>query len=414
MIASLRRAAPLRGLLARTALRRCASRCASTTVDDSRSAAAAHRTSVTQHLWKLRELQAPPLRPDGSRLPADSRVVVAYNLTQDKELRNRYESAFGTLRVGRLLEDMDALAGSVAYLHVDDGDPDTPPPILVTASMERLEVRDDTLALDDDYDLVGSLVWAGRSSLEIVAELRHKADDAVALSAVFTFVARKRDGSGGHTVPPLSPDTDTEQRLFADAARIQAARKAQRQAAKDASTRAETMAAREVAIEELLKPGRIARDFPGQADEGYVLMAETSLKNALTTQPQVRNTAGRVFGGALMRYALELAFATAYAFSGCAPTTRSIAQVDFVRPVEVGALLALKSHVVYVCSNNNVCVDVTAAVWKPGTRESDLTNTFSFVFDASGAPRPLKNVLPLFRTEASMQLDAMERLKVDM
>ena len=78
--------------------------------------------------------------------------------------RNRYESAFGTLRVGRLLEDMDALAGSVAYLHVDDGDPDTAPPILVTASMERLEVRDDTLALDEDYNLVGSLVWAGRSS----------------------------------------------------------------------------------------------------------------------------------------------------------------------------------------------------------------------------------------------------------
>jgi len=336
---------------------------------------------------------------------------VAYDLTQDKELRNRYESAFGTLRVGRLLEDMDALAGSVAYLHVDDGDPDTAPPILVTASMERLEVRDDTLALDDDYNLVGSLVWAGRSSLEIVAELRHKADDAVALSAVFTFVARKRDGSGSHAVPPLSPDTPEEQRLFDAAATIQTARKAQRQAAKDPSKKAESAAAREVAVEELLKPGRVARDFPGQADEGYVLMTETSLKNALTTQPQVRNTAGRVFGGALMRCALELAFATAYAFSGCAPTTRSIEQVDFVRPVEVGALLALESHVVYVCSNKNVCVDVPAAVCKPGTRESDLTNTFSFVFDASGAPRPLKNVLPLFRTEASMQLDAMERLK---
>ena len=76
-------------------------------------------------------------------------------------------------------------------------------------------------------------------------------------------------------------------------------------------------AARDERIEALLKPGRIARDFPGQADEGFVLMHETSLKNAITTQPQVRNTAGRVFGGALMRYALELAFATAYAFSGC-------------------------------------------------------------------------------------------------
>ena len=63
----------------------------------------------------------------------------------------------------------------------------------------------------------------------------------------------------------------------------------------------------------------------------------------------------------------------------CAPTTRSIAQVDFVRPVEVGALLALKSHVVHVCDRGRVCVDVTAAVWKPGLRESTLTNNFSFV-----------------------------------
>ena len=97
----------------------------------------------------------------------------------------------------------------------------------------------------------------------------------------------------------------------------------------------------------------------------------------------------------------------------CAPTTRSIAQVDFVRPVEVGALLALKSHVVHVCDRGRVCVDVTAAVWKPGLRESTLTNNFSFVFDASKAPRPLKDVLPVVRTEASMQLDAIERMKCD-
>ena len=123
--ATLRRATPLARLPAGTA----PPLLSTTAADDARTAAAAHRTSVTQHLWKLlRESQAPPLRPDGSRLPADSRVVVAYDLTQDKELRNRYESAFGTLRVGRLLEDMDALAGGVAYLHVDDGDPETAPP----------------------------------------------------------------------------------------------------------------------------------------------------------------------------------------------------------------------------------------------------------------------------------------------
>ena len=82
----------------------------------------------------------------------------------------------------------------MAYLHVDDGDPETAPPILVTASMERLEVRDDTLALDEDYNW-----WEPRLGGAVVARDRRGAKaqegDAVALSAVFTFVARKRDGS---------------------------------------------------------------------------------------------------------------------------------------------------------------------------------------------------------------------------
>jgi len=127
-------------------------------------------------------------------------------------------------------------------------------------------------------------------------------------------------------------------------------------------------------------------------------------------QPQEVNTAGRVFGGALMRRALELAFATAYTFGGAAPLTRSIARVDFVRPVDVGSLLALKSAVVHA-EGDQICVDVTAAVWKPDILETSLTNTFSFVFAVPNATRPLKKVLPATRTEAAQQLDAVARLR---
>ena len=42
-----------------------------------------------------------------------------------------------------------------------------------------------------------------------------------------------------------------------------------------------------------------------------------------------------------------------------------------------------------------------------GALELTLTGR---IFDASEAPRPLKNVLPVVRTEASMQLDAIERM----
>ena len=46
----------------------------------------------------------------------------------------RYSNPWGNLRVGRIFEDLDALAGNIAFQHCDDGDSDTIPPLLVTAS----------------------------------------------------------------------------------------------------------------------------------------------------------------------------------------------------------------------------------------------------------------------------------------
>ena len=99
-----------------------------------------------------------------------------------------------------------------------------------------------------------------------------------------------------------------------------------------------------------------------------------------------------------------------YTFGGAAPLTRCIARVDFVRPVDVGSLLALKSAVVHA-EGDTICVDVSAAVWKPDKLETNLTNTFSFVFTVPNASRPLKKVLPATRTEAAQQLDAVARLR---
>lgn len=44
------------------------------------------------------------------------------------------------MRVGRVLEDMDSMAGYIAFLHCDDGDPTNLPPLLVTAAVERIEI----------------------------------------------------------------------------------------------------------------------------------------------------------------------------------------------------------------------------------------------------------------------------------
>ena len=58
-----------------------------------------------------------------------------------RALRCLFAAAHCRTRFGLLLEDLDSLAGNVAFAHCDDGDPSTPAPLLVTASVDHLVLR---------------------------------------------------------------------------------------------------------------------------------------------------------------------------------------------------------------------------------------------------------------------------------
>jgi acyl-coenzyme A thioesterase 9 len=64
-------------------------------------------------------------------------------------------------------------------------------------------------------------------------------------------------------------------------------------------------------VELLLQAARPYTHLPALAGYGVdtLPMVSTKLSNTLMTQPQHQNTAGRVFGGFLMRRAFEIAFA---------------------------------------------------------------------------------------------------------
>lgn len=66
-----------------------------------------------------------------------------------------------------------------------------------------------------------------------------------------------------------------------------------------------------IAANALLEEASHLLTMPTLANKSDILLSDTRLHNALITQPQQRNTAGRIFGGFLMRRAYELAFATA-------------------------------------------------------------------------------------------------------
>jgi len=48
------------------------------------------------------------------RTPSESRVTVLYNFSSDFILREQYRDPWNEMRIGKLLEDLDSLAGTIS------------------------------------------------------------------------------------------------------------------------------------------------------------------------------------------------------------------------------------------------------------------------------------------------------------
>ena len=71
--------------------------------------------------------------------PSESANSITYPLSTDENLADTYRNPWGQVRAGRLLEDLDALAGTVAFDHCQTpGEPDLH---IVTASVDRIVYR---------------------------------------------------------------------------------------------------------------------------------------------------------------------------------------------------------------------------------------------------------------------------------
>mmetsp|Transcript_22483 Transcript_22483/g.54939 ORF Transcript_22483/g.54939 Transcript_22483/m.54939 type:complete len:343 (+) Transcript_22483:30-1058(+) len=283
---------------------------------------ALEKTPIVGKLWSLRIPTDPNLHhPEGHQFlsaghesdqrrrpstpsvktPSDSRVEAVYSFAKDPLLSQRYLNPWGMVRFGKILEDLDALAGTVAYLHCDDNDPSTYPNVLVTASVDRILVRR-PLTLTSDLILRGAVTWVGRSSMNIRTTIGSGEDDNEALPALvanFTYVARDPMTGKSAPVNKLTPETEEEKRLFSIAECRTRERKAHR-ANVDSDSK------------EFLEWARCALEatdatlkMPALSNSG-VLSSSTQHENVFLCQPQQQNLHGRIFGGFLMRRAYEV------------------------------------------------------------------------------------------------------------
>ncbi|KAM3326057.1 hypothetical protein P3S67_001183 [Capsicum chacoense] len=111
-----------------------------------------------------------------------------------------------------------------------------------------------------------------------------------------------------------------------------------------------------------------------------------------------------------MNRAFELAFSTAYAFAGLMPSFLEVDHVNFLRPVDVGDFLRVKSCVLYTEHENTdqplINVEVVAHVTRPEQRSKIVSNRFYFTFTvhpdakATNAQFRIRKVVPATEEEA--------------
>lgn len=312
--------------------------------------------------------------------PRESFSYVVLPFKNDQWFLDAYINAYGRLRIGQIFQDLDALAGVIAYKHCSPAQP-----VIVTASVDRIYMKKrlDSIA-ELNVTLSGNVTWTGRSSMEItIKAATHTADlardstlapgdvseDNVFLTANFTFVARDPETKKSFAINKLVLKTDAEK---ADFERAEMYNKRKRlEASKTALIHAtpsdeESDIIHQMWLQQRPDPNRAptysdirsARELPpnpsntttlgAPADVGVALMQETHIASTAMMQPQYRNRHSyMIFGGYLLRQTFELAYACAAAFSHSTPRFVSLDSTTFRNPVPVGSVLYLNAVVVY-------------------------------------------------------------------
>ncbi|URE45563.1 thioesterase [Musa troglodytarum] len=349
-------------------------------------------------------------------MPSQSRMSIIYNFSSDYILREHYRDPRNEVRIGKLLEDLDVLAGTIAmkvatrlslYVppvsafvacgqHCSDDDSTTRPLLLVTASVDKMVLKR-PLRVDTDLKIAGAFTWVGHSSIEVQIEVIQQGicDDSICYQLQqlsvheFSYSYNDRPNS---SLLNSRPETEQEKLLFEEGEERDKVRKGKREEQK--------------------------RTFDNDRDS--IQTRDTKLENLLICQPQQRNFHCRIFGGFLMNLAFELAFLTAYAFVGQVPCFLEVDHVDFLKPVDLRDFLRLKSCVLYTQldspAQSLINVEVVAYVMRPELRTSEISNTFSFTFtvnrDARKNGLKIRNVVPATEEEARPVLEQMDADKI--
>lgn len=288
----------------------------------------------------------------GEKTRSESFSFLTLPFKDDKWLCDAYINASGRLRAGQLFQDLDALAGRIAYRHCSPAEP-----VNVTASVDRIYMVKKVDEIQNyNFVLAGAVTWTGKSSMEITVkgyafdgQLPESITeeslpvDNVFLSANFTFVARNPLTHKSFAINKLLPVVEKE---WIDYRRAESRNAKKKLAAKTLKVIEPTEEESKL-IYDMWKSSK-SIEAKNSTPRNFSFMKDTKVSSTLFMQPQYRNRHSyMIFGGYLLRQSFELAYCASSAFAKAAPRFVSLDSTTFKAPVPVGTVLSMTATVSY-------------------------------------------------------------------
>ncbi|KAF7267930.1 acyl-coenzyme A thioesterase 10, mitochondrial-like [Rhynchophorus ferrugineus] len=340
----------------------------------------------------------------------DSYIAAVIPLANNVGLQEKYTTFLGSVRLGRLLEDMDIFAVIVARKHIYN--PKLPkdalfPQTLVTVLVDRIDFTDYQPKPNKDIKISGHVSWCGRSTLEVVVWLEQFEDGEWQRITRALFLLAARDPTNSYATPvnAIEPANERERHILSGGEQ----RKKRRL---DIDT---TLVTKKIPSDEEQKiihgiytkmadPNNVA-GVVHSLPYGSVWMKDSCISNVVLAQPEDRNLHNTVFGGFIMRHATELSWILGYMHCKYRPRTKHVSDISFKQPIAVNSLIRMHASVVFSYKNyiqNLVVVEV----YNPVTGKSSTTNSFHLTLEA---PDIVPEVVPVTYHEAMLYVDGRRR-----
>ncbi|XP_046392966.1 acyl-coenzyme A thioesterase 9, mitochondrial-like [Ischnura elegans] len=370
------------------------------------------------HLLELLPKSKKELPPRTMQDSFDSAIIP---LGKDLALQERYVSFLGHVRTGRLMEDLDIFAVWLTHKHLKlpkELAADQPTPyVIVTVLVDQIDFTDLTPTADQDIRLSGHVSWVGSSSLETIVWMDQHSPSTDTwnrmTTATFLMAARDSNNEGPALVNPLVAETDEEKAILE-----QGEKKKQRRLKLQSTSLYRTLpsvseqrAIHDIFLKTLETPGGGRSGIPtfksSSEIPNSVTMSSATMSSIVFCHPEDRNMHNKVFGGFLMRQALELGWTAGYMYSKYRPKLCHISNIGFHAPVDVGSLLGLSAYVCYT-EQNYMQISVYAEVFDPRSGTNVTTNDFHYTFSI---PEELPAIIPKSYQECMMYLDGRRRFQ---